>query len=137
MSTRCWIGQKREDGIHSFYCHHDGYPEHVGFALSHFYDSEELASKLIDLCEYHGISALGCNLKETEKYLYDDCSKPNPVYRTSKEYEKNAHFDIEYIYLWTKGSWKIFKSGSFRDIKKYEPRASKNIYFKNIDDIIV
>lgn len=54
MPTRCWIGQKRDDGIHSFYCHHDGYPEYphgVASKLVRFYDSEDLATKLIDLCE--------------------------------------------------------------------------------------
>ena len=132
MSTRCWIGQKRKDGIHSFYCHCDGYPEYVGFALTHFYDSEELASKLIDLCEPYGTSSLQHNLEKTKQELFEDDGIPNPIYTSSKEYEKNADFDIEYLYLWTKGSWKIFKSGSFRDIKKYEPRASKNIYFKKL-----
>ena len=128
MSTRCLIGQKREDGIHSFYCHCDGYPEYVGFALTHFYDSEELATRLVDFCK-SGTSALGINLEETKQYLYME-GNSRPVDANSREYEKNAGFCIEYIYLWSKGSWRIYKYGAFRDIKKYEPRASKNIYFK-------
>lgn len=126
MSTRCWIGQKREDGIHSFYCHYDGYPDYphgVGSTLVRFYDSEELATKLIDLCEPYGISSLEKTLKDTAGELYADHAYPNPVYKNNTEYEKNADFDIEYIYLWTKGEWKLFKSGSFRSIKKYCKKA--------------
>lgn len=132
MSTRCWIGQRRADGIHSFYCHCDGYPEYMGFALTHFYDSEKAASDLVDMCEPYGIFSLHHNLEETRKEVYHEHGLRTPVYATSKEYEQAADFDIEYIYLWSRGSWKIFKGGSFKDIKKYEPKASKNIYFKKV-----
>ena len=126
MSTRCWIEQKRENGIHSFYCHHDGYPEYphgVASKLVRFYDSEDLATKLIDLCEPYGTSALESTLKDTSYELYINDAFPNRIYKNAKEYEKNAPFDIEYIYLWTKGEWKIFKSGSFKSIKKYCKKA--------------
>lgn len=125
MSTRCWIGQKREDGIHSFYCHHDGYPNYphgVASKLIRYYDSEELATKLVDLCEPYGTSALEPTLEATANELYKDAF-PNPIYKTGKDYEHNANFGIEYVYLWYKGEWKIFKSGRFRSIKKYEKKA--------------
>ena len=118
MSTRCWIGQKREDGIHSFYCHHDGYLKYpgVGYNLLTNYNSEELATKLVDLCEPYGTDAVEDTMQETEKCLFiDDVDMPHPVFKTKKEYVSAANFDIANIFLWDKG-WKIWCGGSFRFI---------------------
>lgn len=123
MSTRCWIGQKREDGIHSFYCHHDGYPSYVGGRLVNCYNTEELATELINLCEPYGTSSLEKTLNETKRELYTDDGVSNSVYKNKKEYEENAGFDIEYIYLYDKGDWKVFKSGRFKSLKDCEKRA--------------
>lgn len=116
MSTRCWIGQKREDGIHSFFCQCDGYPEYpgVGHNLLTNYNSEELATKLVDLCENYNLFFLDSTLEKTKIEL-DETDYPHPIYKTKKEYNDNRAFDIEYIYLWDKG-WKIWYAGSFRFI---------------------
>jgi hypothetical protein len=38
MSTRSFIGKVQEDGsVRYVYCHHDGYPSHVGAILAKHY----------------------------------------------------------------------------------------------------
>ena len=108
MSTRCWIGQKREDGIHAFYCHHDGYIEYgVGEQLFVYYNTEDKVTKLVDLCYNTGTSSLVNTLEGTKKFLYnrtpDDGFSLN-IFEDELEYA-DCDFDIEYVYLFKDGEW--------------------------------
>ena len=49
MSTRCRIAINDGDSFRSIYCHYDGYPRYVGNVLLKYYNSKEMATKLIDL----------------------------------------------------------------------------------------
>lgn len=72
MSTRSYIGVQQKDGtIKGVYCHSDGYPSHNGALLLEYYNSEEMANKLVSLGD---LSLLQENLepsKEYDKPLYD------------------------------------------------------------------
>lgn len=57
MSTRCRIGIMDEDGaVVSIYCHHDGYPSHVGRMLRDHYGDEPKVRRLMELGD---VSSLG------------------------------------------------------------------------------
>lgn len=60
MSTRCKIGIMGEGGkIRGVYCHHDGYPSHVGALLLRYYNQPDGINKLISL---GSLDSLGCRL---------------------------------------------------------------------------
>lgn len=118
MSTRCWIGQKREDGIHAFYCHCDGlikYP-HVGYTLTHFYHSEDTVSTLVDLCERTGTNAVYDTLEETSTEMFGDEFMGLKVFNNKKDYVTSAPFDIEGIFLFENGKWKYWCGSYFKEI---------------------
>lgn len=49
MSTPCMIGIKTEEGYLASYCHYDGYHSNMWPMLTNHYNSEELATKLVNL----------------------------------------------------------------------------------------
>ena len=49
MSTPCMIGIKTEEGYKAIYCHYDGYHSNMWPMLTTNYNSEELATKLVNL----------------------------------------------------------------------------------------
>lgn len=124
MGTRCLIGCRLNDGIHSFYCHFDGYPEGVGKDLCFHYNSERKVRSLIRNCEPYGISSLYSTEERTLEERYINDGTQYPVYKNKTEYVRNAPFDVEYIYLWEDEQWKIF---SVESPTLYEERIDRNI----------
>ena len=57
MATRSFIVDSVSD--RGIYCHWDGYPEHNGYVLNHFYNSQEKVDELINLGD---LSVLGVNV---------------------------------------------------------------------------
>lgn len=74
MSTRSRIGIKNSDGtVKSIYCHHDGYPSHVGKILvEHYLDK----SKVEQLLELGDMSSLGFEPISNPRAWEDDYGSP-------------------------------------------------------------
>jgi hypothetical protein len=57
MATRSRIAIEKEDGrVYSIYCHNDGYPEHNGAVLHHYYQDREKVERLIALGDISSLS---------------------------------------------------------------------------------
>lgn len=70
MATRCFIGMRNPDGTTtSIYCHHDGYPEHVGNILVHHYTNPD---KIRELLALGAISILGPRIGEAHAWSDND-----------------------------------------------------------------
>lgn len=101
MSTRCLIGLEEPDGsCRMIYCHHDGYPSHVGQILFEYYTK----GKLEGLLALGDISSLHETLKDTVAYARDrgEALEPNLKYKDAPELLKRAWSgaDAEWVYLW-------------------------------------
>ena len=120
MSTRCRIGyyDMLSDQVRSVYCHHDGYPEYVGFILSEFYQDPY---KVQDLIKLGAISTLGQNLDlrgdENKNGTLDYHRWRGEPIMTSVDfgisnYEANVFENYEeYAYLFIAGVWFISEDG--------------------------
>ena len=111
MSTRCWVGQKRDDGkIYAFYCHCDGYEKFpgVGYTLSVYYSEKDKVTSLVDKCILNGTFSISKNVEETEKELYKN-GISLPIFEDESSFVENIPFDIENIFLYKDGKWKVFR----------------------------
>ena len=130
MSTRCRIGIENKDGsITSIYCHHDGYPSHVGDILVNHYKTEEKIKKLLELGD---MSSLGTepvsnpHAWETPNFMNWKAQHPDNMCDTYKErgeenVDAQTHKDIkeyqrfsrdcwgEYAYLFKDGNWFVLE----------------------------
>ena len=101
MSTRCLIGLEEPDGsCRMIYCHHDGYPSHVGAVLFMNYTR----GKLEGLLALGDISSLHETLKDTVAYARDrgEALWPNRKYKDAYDLLNHAFetADAEWVYLW-------------------------------------
>ena len=101
MSTRCLIGLEEPDGsCRMIYCHHDGYPSHVGQILFDSYTR----GKLEGLLALGDISGLHDTLKDTVAYARDrgEDLAPNRTFRDVNDLLRNAWrtADAEWVYIW-------------------------------------
>jgi len=121
MSTRCEIGiQELGSQIRYIYCHHDGYPEHMGAMLYRHYNSREKAEKLIDLGRLSSVEEkIGkkhdmhdwrnnrgvCNAYHRDGEMSWEEATPSTV-QTAKAYWDDQLRDyIEWRYLYTNKKW--------------------------------
>ena len=114
MATRSYIGILKENGkVEAVYCHYDGYYKGVGDKLVNFYNSKELAQKLVNLA---GFSALEETLTATKKEAGKDFKKE--TFASIYDFIQCAKMesDTEYIYLFdTKlGEWLGLKCHSIQ-----------------------
>ena len=110
MSTRCNICAYIDDRLYCIYCHHDGYPEGVGQTLlDYWYEPEEIKKLVTTNGE---ISSLANSFDKQE--YYDD-SKPPKIF--IDEFSMNIPWDIEYVYVWRNGKWKV-KDLHFKDLRE-------------------
>ncbi len=110
MSTRSFIAVKESDNKYrGIYCHHDGYPEHVGTILNKNYNDIDKINKLIDLGD---ISSLYENTDETQAY----CRDYGEDWEDVKPKEFNKLIDLgnyatrcgaEYLYVFDDNAWAI------------------------------
>ena len=101
MSTRCLIGLEEPNGsCRMIYCHHDGYPSHVGQVLFDSYTR----GKLEGLLALGDISSLHDTLKDTVAYARDMGEDMNPNWKYKDAYDLLNHAfasaDAEWVYLW-------------------------------------
>ena len=120
MATRSSIAMKTSYGIRSIYCHHDGYPEGVGFILSQYYQDPAKISKLLDLGD---ISYLDREIGEQKQ----DFNNPTLGFTLAYGRDRGEagtgaihHSNVErwaghrvssgceYGYLWEDGHWTNF-----------------------------
>lgn len=137
MSTRSYILIEQDDGQYKgIYCHSDGYLEHNGALLMDYFNSREMAEKILELGD---LSFLQPNLypdPEKGPHSFDYNARQELVTvaygrdRGEKDIEAKIH-DLkrlekdswgEYFYIFTKDdTWKYFEYGrlskGFRDLK--------------------
>ena len=136
MGTRSAIGIIENGSIRGIYCHWDGYPEHNGEILNHFYKTTEVVNALIDQGD---MSSLGAEIgnkhdfdsrseyiktdlttsvaKECTFYGRDrgETDTQAKEFKTAEEFVK--HFQncgCEYCYLFDaqQGTWSMFSDVS-------------------------
>lgn len=117
MSTPCMIGIKTEEGYKAIYCHFDGYHSNMWPMLTENYNSEELATKLVNLGSASSIEpkleptpgtphTFDFPEKEVSVFYHRDRgeswerNKPK-IYKSKKELR--SQFGIAYV--WENGKW--------------------------------
>ncbi len=104
MATRSLISRAKDDGtIQAIYCHHDGYPEHVGKLLVVNYNQFNL-----DLLfkEPKDLSGLDIPSKEPKDILQDPSKVAQIPFRSIYELkEKAMNMGCEYLYYFQNGIW--------------------------------
>ena len=121
MSTQCGVAIKTNEGYKTIYVHSDGYPKYMWPMLTENYNSEELATKLVNLGDASYIDIL---LEPTTEYHKFGTPEPNvsmfyhrdrgedwdhvaPINLTKQEMF-NAYY---YSYIWEDGCWNFYKGG--------------------------
>lgn len=110
MSTRSLIAIENPDGTcRSIYCHHDGYPDGVGYVLRGFYNTPEAIAELQKLGD---LSSLDETLETCEAYHRDRGEELNEptVWKNRSELVKHASDAwVEYVYLYRSfKAWFVF-----------------------------
>jgi hypothetical protein len=119
MSTQCGVAIKTEKGYKTIYVHSDGYPEYMWPMLTENYNSEELATKLID----HGdASYIDKKLEPTSDFHKFGTPEPDVSMfyhrdRGDLYFEvapqtltrEDLHSCYYYVYLWEDGEWRAYK----------------------------
>lgn len=137
MSTRSYILVEQDNGTYKgVYCHSDGYLEHNGALLMDYFNSREMADKILELGD---LSFLQPNLYPDPKrgphsFDYKEQQELVTVAYGRDRGEKGTEAKIqdlkkldkdswgEYFYIFAKdGTWKYFKFGclskGFRDLE--------------------
>ena len=113
MSTRAYIGKRTGDLITYVYCHHDGYPSHVGAILHDHYCSERAVDTLLGLGD---LSSLEDRPEHTVAYARDRGEKllvrviHHPAGDVLKEWLGMSGM-VSYSYLYEDGKWRGFRDG--------------------------
>ncbi|MDR2568339.1 MAG: hypothetical protein LBC44_03415, partial [Mycoplasmataceae bacterium] len=136
MAVRSSISVRQKDGtIKNIYCHWDGYIlGGVGEKLLKFYNTEELANKLVDL---GGISELGETLEIGEYSETEENPKTTKIFSKGESpcevwlnlEQARWHNGQEYNYLWEGGEWSVrqyewngkVKENSVKDFCEWTP----------------
>lgn len=109
MSTRSLIAIENPDGTcRSIYCHHDGYPDGVGWMLREYYKSREAIEALQELGD---LSSIDETLETCCAYHRDRGEeKTEPILWKNREelIEKASDCWAEYVYLFSHSSWFIY-----------------------------
>lgn len=121
MSTRSRIIVHCGAEWRSIYCHHDGYPGHVGRILQGHYASQERAEALIALGD---LSCLYESIEAPKGHSYDT---PVPRHTIAYHRDRGESWEatqprigatllsvyptpdswIDYVYIWTDGAWSV------------------------------
>lgn len=110
MSTRCKIGIMGEGGkIRGVYCHHDGYPSHVGALLLRYYNQPDGINKLISL---GSLDSLGSRLDGKRGNITQAFHRDLGEVLVIDEYGSEAEFnkkdwEEEFVYLYKDNDWYV------------------------------
>ena len=121
MSTHCGIAIKTERGYETIYCHFDGYPAYMYPMLTGNYNSEELATKLVNL-------GFASSINKYLEPVTDRHSFDNPeadvcvfyhrdrgedwIHNQPRAYIKQQLFsNYYYSYIWEDGKWNFYQGG--------------------------
>lgn len=120
MSTPCRIAIKTENGYKAIYCHHDGYPEYMWEMLTTNYNTEELATKLVNLGD---ASAIYEKLEPTTAtHSFDNPERGVCIFYGRDRGETDAEPEFYptpkallstyfYVYIFDDGRWYLFDGG--------------------------
>ena len=123
MSTNSGIAVRAGETFQTIYCHWDGHPNTMYPLLNTFYNSEELALKLIS---YGDASYIEKKLEPTSDFHKFGTPEPDvcmfyhrdrgedwlsvaPVCYTERELFRQSAF--EWVYIFEYGQWNIYKNG--------------------------
>lgn len=99
MSTCSYIAiQRDENQYEMIYCHWDGYPDHNGFLLQRYYDTEEKVNQLI---EGGDMSALADCVENCFYYARDKKEPFEDVAPVIVEFSDLFVSGIEFTYIFT------------------------------------
>tara|TARA_Y100000593_G_scaffold33771_1_gene66321 strand:- start:495 stop:1046 length:552 start_codon:yes stop_codon:yes gene_type:complete len=135
MSTRSYIAVEQPNKqVHSIYCHFDGYLEGVGNHLLKYWNSEELANKLISFGDISSVPSSTDEIEMSEQ-AYDNENGKASEHAT--EYHMitglNGDIFIEYIYIWKDESWHYSKLVMIHNIENaYDGHTSFHTKFKKL-----
>lgn len=110
MATRSNINVKVGDVYHCIYCHFDGYPDHHAPILTGYYNSQEMAEKLVSNGD---MSSLDESCDKPEGHSFETRVNGYTVYYGRDRGEKNVDFKVlttplaeeEYSYTWDGEKW--------------------------------
>jgi len=143
MSTHSMIGIENKDGsIDAIYCHSDGYIKHVGWYLYTFYNNAPILKALISLGDISRIGPKIGGKIDFYKFSFDTVYHRNNNqvlayhrdrgeelsihhYKDKSDYTKST-CDYSYVYLFTKGEWRVKNWGEKGRFCSLEKRLSKN-----------
>ena len=120
MSTVSTISVQCGEEIRAIYCHFDGYPEHHYPILTNFYNTQQLAEKLVSLGDMSVLSIScecpeGHTFKAQKKgfcvYYGRDRGEAKTEYKTYQSFDKIKN-NYSYVYHWNGEKWICFHSGS-------------------------
>lgn len=136
MSTHASIAILNEDGtINASYLHFDGYISWAGKTLKEFYNTRELAGKLIAL---GNLSTLQPILETSEEHSFEDphpgvtvayCRDRGEVRRGNTRYVDMEWYRLtgpryDYNYIFANGSWYLLNKKC--DFIEYGPEDEEN-----------
>ncbi len=120
MSINCGIAIKSKEEYKAIYCHHGGYESYMWPMLTKYYNTEELAEKLVSLAD---ASCICERLEPTGEHSFDnpepgvcvfyhrdrgdDWTHIYPCYYTKDELLSECY----YAYIWEDGKWTAYKGG--------------------------
>lgn len=110
MGTRSLFGYKEDDKYKLGYNSHDGYPSGLGELLLKYFNTQELAKRLVnEVKELPGVgyTTIEDMLKaqESNKKYFDECEVIE--YESIKELLEN-YSDVEYLYIFDE-VWKVYR----------------------------
>ena len=112
MSTRSLIAIENLDGTcRSIYCHHDGYPDGVGYVLREFYNTPEAIEALQELGD---LSSLGETLETCCAYCRDRGEeKAEPTvwknrYALAEKANSFCWAEFVYVYRISLNEWYVY-----------------------------
>lgn len=122
MSTHCGVAVNTIKGYETIYVHSDGYPDYMWPMLTTYYNSEELAKKLIS---FGDASFIEEKLEPTSDFHRFGTPEPKvsmfyhrdrgedwyDVSPSNYTYKKQIFNQFYHSYIWENGSWHYYKGG--------------------------
>lgn len=122
MSTHCGVAIKTEKGYETIYVHSDGSPDYMWPMLTTYYNSEELAKKLVS---FGDASFIEEKLEPTSDFHRFGTPEPRvsmfyhrdrgedwqDVSPSNYTYKKLIFNQFYHSYIWENGSWHYYKGG--------------------------
>ena len=116
MGTHSNISVKVGLVYHTVYTHWDGYPDWLGRMLVNYYNSQELAEKLVSIGD---LSAVDQSCDKPEGHSFDTPVKGYCIYygrdrgdeQTEMQVRSHPRGEEEYAYVWDGSQWSMTGHG--------------------------